>query len=64
MRQSGGQAHTPVVLLGRQQAVWGYVGLMAANYVAIVLEVGLKMIPRMALLAVITAPLATGPPGV
>jgi 1,4-dihydroxy-2-naphthoate octaprenyltransferase len=49
---------TPVVLLGRQRAVWIYAGLMAANYVAIVLEVWLNLIPPMALLAVITAPLA------
>jgi hypothetical protein len=34
------------------------VGLMAANYVAIVLEVGLEMIVRVALLAVITTLLA------
>jgi membrane protease YdiL (CAAX protease family) len=51
------EAHTPVVLLERQRAVWGYVGLMAANYVAIVLEVRLEMIAQMALLAAITAPL-------
>jgi 1,4-dihydroxy-2-naphthoate octaprenyltransferase len=44
--------------LGRQRAVWIYAGLMAANYVAIVLEVWLNLIPPMALLAVITAPLA------
>jgi 1,4-dihydroxy-2-naphthoate octaprenyltransferase len=49
---------TPVVLLGRERAVWIYVGLMAANYVAIVLEFWLNLIPPMALLAVITAPLA------
>lgn len=50
--------HTLVVLLGRRRAVWGYAGLMAASYAAIVLEVWQKTIPQMALLAVISAPLA------
>jgi 1,4-dihydroxy-2-naphthoate octaprenyltransferase len=49
---------TPVVVLGRERAVWGYVGLMAANYIAIVLEFWLNLIPPLALLAVVTAPLA------
>jgi hypothetical protein len=31
--------------LERQRAMWEYVGLMAANYVAIVLEVRLEMMP-------------------
>ena len=49
---------TPVVLLGRERAAWIYVGLMAASYVAIVLEFWLNLIPPLALLAVITVPLA------
>ena len=49
---------TPVVVLGRARAVWGYAGLMAANYVAIVLESWLNLIPPLALLAMVTAPLA------
>jgi 1,4-dihydroxy-2-naphthoate octaprenyltransferase len=49
---------TPVVLLGRERAVWGYVGLMAANYVAILSGVALKMLPLATLLALVTLPLA------
>lgn len=49
---------TPVVLLGRKRAVWGYVGLMTANYVAILLEVALKALPLATLVALMTLPLA------
>jgi 1,4-dihydroxy-2-naphthoate octaprenyltransferase len=49
---------TPVVLLGRERAVWGYVGLMVANYTAILLGVALKALPLATLLALATLPTA------
>jgi 1,4-dihydroxy-2-naphthoate octaprenyltransferase len=49
---------TPVVLLGRERAVWGYVGLMTANYVAILLGVALKALPLATLVALMTLPQA------
>jgi 1,4-dihydroxy-2-naphthoate octaprenyltransferase len=50
--------NTPVVVLGRRRAVWGYVLLLVANYVAIILEVVLGAMPTLALLALLPLPLA------
>jgi 1,4-dihydroxy-2-naphthoate octaprenyltransferase len=48
---------TPVVLLGRPRAVWGYVLLIAASYVAVVVEVALGIVPLLWLLALLSLPL-------
>ena len=50
--------HTPVVMLGRSRAVWGYVFLIAASYVTVLIEVGLGIVPLAWLVALLTLPLA------
>jgi 1,4-dihydroxy-2-naphthoate octaprenyltransferase len=48
---------TPVVVLGRPRAVWGYVLLIAASYAAVVAEVVLGIVPLLWLLALLSLPL-------
>ncbi len=49
---------TLVVLLGRQRAVWGYIGLLVAFYVVVVVGVALSLLPSTLLLAFLSLPLA------
>jgi len=49
---------TLVVLLGRQRAVWGYIGLLVAFYVVVVVGVALSLFPSTLLLAFLSLPLA------
>ncbi len=49
---------TLVVLLGRQRAVWGYIGLFVAFYVVVVVGVALSLFPSTLLLAFLSLPLA------
>ncbi|MHB0859088.1 MAG: 1,4-dihydroxy-2-naphthoate octaprenyltransferase [Anaerolineae bacterium] len=49
---------TVVVVLGSARAVWGYVGLMVASYVAVVGGVLLGFLPAATLLGLLTLPLA------
>jgi len=49
---------TLVVALGREQAVWGYIALLVAAYLMIVLGVALRILPLTALLALLPLPLA------
>jgi 1,4-dihydroxy-2-naphthoate octaprenyltransferase len=48
---------TLIVALGREQAVWGYIVLLAAAYLMIVIGVVLRMMPLTALLALLPLPL-------
>jgi 1,4-dihydroxy-2-naphthoate octaprenyltransferase len=50
--------NTLVVVLGKKRAVWGYVALMFATYLSILLGVALGLLPWVTLLAIITLPLA------
>ena len=50
--------NTLVVLLGRQRAVWGYIGLLVAFYVVVVVGVALSLFPSTLLLAFLSLPLA------
>jgi len=52
-----GKKTIPVVL-GRERAVWGYIGLMAATYATILVGVVLGIFPSTLLLAFLTIPLA------
>jgi 1,4-dihydroxy-2-naphthoate octaprenyltransferase len=49
---------TLAVVLGRKRAVWGYVALLIAVYLVVVVGVALRIIPLTALLALLTIPLA------
>lgn len=49
---------TLVVTLGRRRAVWGYAVLVVATYLAIVLGVGVRVLPYALLLALLPLPLA------
>jgi 1,4-dihydroxy-2-naphthoate octaprenyltransferase len=55
--KSVGKKTLPVVL-GRQRAVGGYVGLLVGAYLAVALGVALRILPLTALLALLSAPLA------
>jgi 1,4-dihydroxy-2-naphthoate octaprenyltransferase len=48
---------TLVVALGRERAVWGYMALLIAAYVMVVLGVALRILPLTALLALLVLPL-------
>ena len=50
--------NTLVVLLGRQRAVWGYVALLVATYVVVVVGTSLGFFPYTLLLVLLTVPLA------
>jgi len=50
--------NTLVVLLGRQRAVWGYVALLVATYVVVVVGASLGFFPYTLLLVLLTVPLA------
>ena len=50
--------NTLVVRLGRKRAVWGYVALLVAAYLVIVVSVVVSILPYTALLALATVPLA------
>jgi 1,4-dihydroxy-2-naphthoate octaprenyltransferase len=49
---------TLVVVLGREQAVWGYITLLVAAYLMVVVGVALRFLPLTALLALLPLPLA------
>jgi len=49
--------NTLVVRLGRQRAVWGYIALLAASYVVVVVGIALGVLPYTLLLALLTLPL-------
>jgi 1,4-dihydroxy-2-naphthoate octaprenyltransferase len=49
---------TLVVVLGRERAVWGYIVLLVAAYLLVLLGVILRILPLTALLALLTLPLA------
>jgi 1,4-dihydroxy-2-naphthoate octaprenyltransferase len=49
---------TLVVVLGRERAVWGYVALLAATYVTIVVGVLVRSLPWTALLGILSTPMA------
>ena len=49
---------TVAAVLGRERAVWGYVTLMIAAYVAIVIGIALRVFPLTFLLALLTLPLS------
>jgi 1,4-dihydroxy-2-naphthoate octaprenyltransferase len=49
---------TLVVVLGRERAVWGYVALLVAAYLLVVIGVALRILPLTALLALLTLPVA------
>jgi 1,4-dihydroxy-2-naphthoate octaprenyltransferase len=55
--KAAGKKTLPVVL-GRERAVWGYVALLVATYLAVVIGVVLRILPFTALLALLSAPLA------
>ncbi len=50
--------NTLVVLFGRRRAVWGYIAVVAGIFVAILVGVSLGILPRAALLAFFSLPLA------
>jgi len=54
----GAAKNTLVVVLGQQRAVWGYVAILVATYVVIVIGVALRVLPPTLLLAFLTLPLA------
>jgi 1,4-dihydroxy-2-naphthoate octaprenyltransferase len=49
---------TLVVVLGRERAVWGYVALLAAAYLVLVLGVVIRALPYTVLLALLPLPMA------
>jgi 1,4-dihydroxy-2-naphthoate octaprenyltransferase len=51
---------TLVVVLGRQRAIWGYIGLLVASYVVVIVGVALGVLPAMLLVMLLTLPLAYG----
>lgn len=50
--------NTLVVVLGRQRAVWGYIALVVAPYVVVVVGIALGVLPYTLLLALVSLPLA------
>jgi 1,4-dihydroxy-2-naphthoate octaprenyltransferase len=48
---------TLVVALGRERAVWGYIALLVAAYLMVVIGVALRILPLTALLALLPLPL-------
>jgi 1,4-dihydroxy-2-naphthoate octaprenyltransferase len=50
--------NTLVVSLGRQRAIWGYIGLLVATYTVVVIGVALGVLPSILLLILLTLPLA------
>ncbi len=49
---------TLIVRIGPARAVWGYYGLLALTYLSVVLAVGAGLMPRLALLTLLTLPAA------
>lgn len=49
--------NTLVVLLGRQRAIWGYIGLLVASYVLVIAGVAWGVLPATLLLTLLTLPL-------
>ncbi len=50
--------NTLIVLLGRRRAVWGYIALLAASYVVVVVGVAVGVLPYTLLVVLLTLPLA------
>jgi 1,4-dihydroxy-2-naphthoate octaprenyltransferase len=50
--------NTLVVVLGKERAVWGYIALLLAAYLSVLLGVALSLLPWTSLLALLTVPLA------